>query len=87
VIDELATNTWENVANALPHLEPRESIYLASGSLHAHRGRRYLCRQRPEACSRVRVAGGYEPFRMLWWKVPAFLYEIRAWIRDRRRCG
>ena len=83
VVEKRARSTWENVACSLPSLQGFDRIFVASDSLHAYRGRRYLCRQQPSLCDRTAVAAGYEPFSLLWWKVPAALYELRAWLRDR----
>ncbi len=82
-IEPRARNTWENVEYSLPFLDGFAHILVASDTLHAYRGRRYLCRQRPELCDRVSVAPAYEPFARPWWKLGAVLYEAHAWIRDR----
>ena len=82
VAEREARSTWENVALSLPLLEGFDAIYVASDSLHAKRGRRYLCKQRPDLCPRTLAVGGHHPFELLWWKVPASLWELRAWLRD-----
>ena len=82
-IEDRAQNTWQNVEYSLPLLDGFEHLFVASDPLHAHRGRRYLCRQRPDWCDRVAVAPAYQPFARPWWKVGAVLYEVQAWIRDR----
>lgn len=82
VAERAARNTWENVALSLPSLEGFDSLYVVSDSLHALRGRRYVCEQRPELCARTFAAGAYHPFEGLWWKVPGSLWEGRAWLRD-----
>ena len=82
-IERRAQNTWQNVAYSLPLLDGFAHRFVASDTLHAYRGRRYLCRQRPAWCDRVAVAPAYEPFARPWWKVGAVLYEVHAWIRDR----
>ncbi len=82
VAEREARSTWENVALSIPLLTGYDTIYVASDSLHAYRGRRYLCKQRPDLCPRAVAIGGYHPFELLWWKVPASLWELRAWLRD-----
>ena len=81
-IERRAQNTWQNVEYSLPLLDGFAHLFVASDTLHAYRGRRYLCRQRPAWCDRVAVAPAYEPFARPWWKVGAVLYEVHAWIRD-----
>ena len=83
VMEDRAQNTWQNVEYALPFLEGFAAIFVASDALHAHRGRRYLCRQRPPWCDRVASAPAYEPLARPLWKIGAALYELHAWIRDR----
>ena len=83
VLESRAQNTWQNVAYSLPFLDGFEHLFVASDTLHAYRGRRYLCRQRPALCDRVAVAPAYEPFARPLWKIGAVLYELHAWIRDR----
>ncbi len=82
-IESRARNTWENVEYSLPFLDGFEYLFIASDTIHAYRGRRYLCRQRPAWCDRVAVAPAYEPFARPGWKIGAVLYELHAWIRDR----
>ena len=83
VIEDRAQNTWQNVEFSLPFLDGFAHLFVASDTLHAFRGRRYLCRQRPDWCDRVAVAPAYEPFARPWWKVGAVLYEMHAYVRDR----
>ena len=78
-----ATSTWENVAFSLPHLADRDAIFVASEGLHARRGVRYLCRQRPDLCARTRPIADYAPLERPWWKAGAALYELWSWLRDR----
>jgi uncharacterized SAM-binding protein YcdF (DUF218 family) len=82
-IEARARNTWQNVEYSLPLLDGFEHLFVASDTLHAYRGRRYLCRQRPLLCQRVAVAPAHDPFARPWWKIGAVLYELHAWIRDR----
>jgi uncharacterized SAM-binding protein YcdF (DUF218 family) len=81
--EDRAQNTWQNVEFSLPFLDGFEHLFVASDTLHAYRGKRYLCRQRPAWCGRVAVAPAYEPFARPWWKIGAVLYELHAWVRDR----
>jgi uncharacterized SAM-binding protein YcdF (DUF218 family) len=83
VIEDRAKNTWQNVEFSLPFLDGFGHLFVASDTLHAFRGRRYLCRQRPGWCDRVAVAPAYEPLARPWWKVGAVLYELHAYVRDR----
>jgi vancomycin permeability regulator SanA len=83
VLEDQARSTWENVGCGLRRLGGFDRIFVASDSLHARRGVRYLCRQAPDLCARTFAAGGYESFALLWWKLPAALYELRARVRDR----
>jgi vancomycin permeability regulator SanA len=77
-----ARNTWQNVEYSLPLLEGYERVWVTSNSLHAHRARRYFCRQAPTACDRVRIASRYEPFSELFGKVFMLAYELAAATRD-----
>ena len=81
--EDRAQNTWQNVEFSLPFLDGFEHLFVASDTLHAYRGKRYLCRQRPAWCDRVAVVPAYEPFVRPWWKIGAVLYELHAWVRDR----
>ena len=83
VIENRAQNTWQNIEYALPFLDGFAHLFIASDPLHALRGRRYLCKQRPAWCDRVAIAPAYEPFARPLWKIGAVLYELQAWIRDR----
>jgi uncharacterized SAM-binding protein YcdF (DUF218 family) len=47
VLEEAATNTWENLTLAVPLIEAFDTIIIASDPLHAWRSRRYLARQDP----------------------------------------
>ena len=82
VLERQATTTWENVQLSLPALEGYDAIVIASDGIQVHRAKRYLCRQRPDLCARTSAFSVYSPFRLFWWKVPAALYELRAYLRD-----
>ncbi len=77
-----ATNTWENVGCAWPYVRSASRIVLASDPLHAHRARRYLCRQQPSRCGDAVAAAAYQPFTLPWFKVPATVHEGVAALRD-----
>jgi uncharacterized SAM-binding protein YcdF (DUF218 family) len=80
--EKQATNTWENIKYAIPLLEKYKRIFIASDTIHPYRGKRYLCKQRPDICNRTFVVVSYKPFSLLLWKVAALLHELFAWIRD-----
>jgi vancomycin permeability regulator SanA len=82
VLERSARNTFENVALGAPLLAGYDTLYIASEPLHGRRARRYLCRQSPALCPRAALAAAYRPFDRIWWKLPAALYELRAWLRD-----
>jgi uncharacterized SAM-binding protein YcdF (DUF218 family) len=71
-----ARSTWENIKFSLPRLQGYDKILVVSNSLHAHRGRRYLCRQRQDLCNRTFVAATYQSFRLGWWQVLESFYEL-----------
>jgi vancomycin permeability regulator SanA len=82
VLETHAQNTWENIKLSIPLVEKYNRMLIASDSLHAHRGRRYLCKQRPNLCERTFVAVSYQPFERWWWKIAAGCHELFAWGRD-----
>jgi uncharacterized SAM-binding protein YcdF (DUF218 family) len=82
LMETQAQNTWENIKFSMPFLEKYDSIIIASDSLHAQRGRRYLCKQRPDLCGHTFVAAEYRPFDRWWWKVATTLNELFSWVRD-----
>jgi uncharacterized SAM-binding protein YcdF (DUF218 family) len=82
VLETQAQNTWENIKFSIPSLEKYHRILIASDSLHAQRGRRYLCKQHPNLCERTFVAVKYRPFERWWWKIASSCHELFAWGRD-----
>ena len=82
VLETHAQNTWENIKFATPLVAKYNRILITSSSLHAHRGRRYLCKQSPDLCERTFVAVRYQPFERWWWKIAAGCHELFAWVRD-----
>ena len=86
VRERAARNTWENVAFSLPLLADEDVLYVASEALHARRGVRYVCRQRPDLCARTQpVADAIPLLRGLWWKPGAVVYELWTRLRDASR--
>ena len=82
VLETHAQNTWENIKFSIPLLDRYNQILIASDSLHAQRGRRYLCKQRPNLCDRTFVAVTYRPFDRWWWKIATGCHELFSWGRD-----
>jgi uncharacterized SAM-binding protein YcdF (DUF218 family) len=82
LMETQAQNTWENIRRSTPFLEKYDSILIASDSLHAQRGRRYLCKQRPDLCNRAFVTAEYRPLDHWWWKIATALNELFSWGRD-----
>jgi uncharacterized SAM-binding protein YcdF (DUF218 family) len=89
-LETQARNTWENIKFSIPILSKsadldftkKHPILIASDSLHAQRGRRYLCTQRPDLCAQTFVAVKYQPFDRWWWKIGFGCYELFTWVRD-----
>jgi uncharacterized SAM-binding protein YcdF (DUF218 family) len=82
LMETQARNTWENIKRSMPFLEKYDSILIASDSLHAQRGRRYLCKQRPDLCDQAFVTAEYRPLDHWWWKIATALNELFSWGRD-----
>jgi uncharacterized SAM-binding protein YcdF (DUF218 family) len=90
ILETQARNTWENIKFSIPILVKstdvdstrKHQIAIVSDSLHAQRGRRYLCKQRPDLCAQTFVAVKYQPFERWWWKVSSGCYELFTWGRD-----
>lgn len=82
VLETQARTTWENIKFSIPTLAKSDRILIASDSLHAQRGRRYLCKQHPDLCARTFVAVTYRPFDRSWWKIATACHELFAWGRD-----
>jgi uncharacterized SAM-binding protein YcdF (DUF218 family) len=82
LMETQAQNTWENIKRSIPFLEKYDSILIASDSLHAQRGRRYLCKQRSDLCNRAFVTAEYRPLDHWWWKIATALNELFSWGRD-----
>ena len=70
VLEEAATNTWENLTLAVPLVEAFDTIVIASDPLHAWRSRRYLARQRPDLGRRLAFADDYRLLERWWLKLP-----------------
>jgi uncharacterized SAM-binding protein YcdF (DUF218 family) len=84
-LEREARNTWQNVELGLPLVGDADVVLVASDPLHARRGVRYLCRQRPERCAHAFPVSRYAPIERAWWKLPAALYELRQWLREPAR--
>lgn len=80
-VETQARTTWENIKFSISKLEKSDLILIVSDSLHAHRGRRYLCKQRPDLCDRSLIVVRYQPFDC-WWKILSAGHELFAWVRD-----
>jgi uncharacterized SAM-binding protein YcdF (DUF218 family) len=85
VLEEAATNTWENLTLAVPLIEAFDTIIIASDPLHASRSRRYLAQQRPDLGRRLAFADDYRPLERWWLKLPIAAYELTIVARDRLR--
>lgn len=85
VLEEAATNTWENLTLAVPLIEAFDTIVIASDPLHASRSRRYLAKQRPDLGVRLVFADDYRVLERWWLKLPIAVYELLAVTRDRLR--
>lgn len=81
ILETQARTTWENIKFSIPKLAKSDRILIASDPLHAQRGRRYLCKQRPDLCDLTFVRAEYRPFDR-WWKIASAGYELFAWGRD-----
>jgi uncharacterized SAM-binding protein YcdF (DUF218 family) len=81
-LETQARNTWENIKFSIPLIGKYDRILIASDSLHAQRGRRYLCKQRADLCGRTFVTVRYQFVDRWWWKIGSGCYELFAWGRD-----
>lgn len=77
-----STSTEENIANSLPKLAGRARIVVVSDGLHAHRGLRYLCRQRPDLCPRACAYAENRPFELYFFKWAGCVIEAWSALRD-----
>jgi uncharacterized SAM-binding protein YcdF (DUF218 family) len=87
VLEEEATNTWENVLLTAPLIEAFDTIVIASDPVHASRSRRYLAEQRPDLGVRLVFADDYRVLERWWLKLPTAAYELTIVARDRLRSG
>jgi uncharacterized SAM-binding protein YcdF (DUF218 family) len=81
-LETQARSTWENIKFSIPKLEKYDSILITSDGLHAQRGRRYLCQQRPDLCQKTFVTVEYRLFDQSWWKILSGGYELFAWGKN-----
>ncbi len=86
VLEDRSRSTFENIEHALAIIGDAEQLAICSDPLHACRGRRYVCRQRPELTARLVRADDYRPFEHPLLKVASVAYELPriAWIRRRQ---
>lgn len=82
IIENSSRTTWENIGCSARYLDKDSRVLLVSDVFHAQRAKRYACRQDAALCSKVIAAGAKPPFELLWWSVPASLYELGARLRD-----
>ncbi|UNK69785.1 YdcF family protein [Microbacterium sp. H1-D42] len=52
-LDLDSRSTWENVTNAIPHIEHADTIKIVSNGPHAEMGREILWQQRPDLAARL----------------------------------
>ena len=53
VLDDTSRSTWQNIANAIPHLERADTIKIVSNAPHGQMGREILWHQRPDLAQRL----------------------------------
>lgn len=53
ILDADSRSTWQNIANAIPHLEGADTIKVVSNAPHAQMGREILWAQRPDLAARL----------------------------------
>lgn len=82
VLDRASRSTWENIQNAIPHLEDHDVIKIVSNSQHAELGRTYLQKLRPDLAGRLVRAAEYRFGELVVVKVVAAALHLR---RQRRR--
>ncbi|MGR8981202.1 MAG: YdcF family protein [Gammaproteobacteria bacterium] len=82
IVEGRSRTTWENIGCSAPLLKGGNRVLLVSDSLHAHRAKRYACRQIPSLCQKVFAVGGMPPLALFWWSVPAAAHELLARLRD-----
>ncbi|MBU4214192.1 MAG: YdcF family protein [Actinobacteria bacterium] len=59
LLDTESVNTWGNIQRAIPLVEDKDSITIASNPLHGEKARAYLWAQRPDLAARLRRAEDY----------------------------
>jgi uncharacterized SAM-binding protein YcdF (DUF218 family) len=87
LLEEAATNTWENLVLTAPLIEAFDTIVIASDPVHAWRSRRYLVKQRPDLGVRLVFADDYRVLERWWLKLPTAVYELTIVARARLRPG
>lgn len=85
ILEEQARTTWQNLEFGAPLVADADVIKVASNSLHAWRGRRFLWRQRPDLAAKLAAADDYR-FGEYWWlKTPLAVYEAIGQWREWRK--
>lgn len=82
IIERRARSTWENVGCSKPYFKDALQVLIVSDTLHAHRAKKYACRQDSRHCSSVFAIGVIPPLSALWWSIPLAANEIRVKIKD-----
>lgn len=85
VLEERARTTWQNLEFSAPLVADADVIKVASNSLHAYRGRRFLRRQRPDLAARLAAADDYRFGEYSWLKARLAVYEAVGQWREWRR--
>jgi uncharacterized SAM-binding protein YcdF (DUF218 family) len=83
VLETRSRSTLENMRFALPLVETRDFIAIASDPMHAARARRYALQQRPDLVGRLVFAENYRFMERWWLKVPTAAYELYIAARHR----
>ncbi|AMM21094.1 hypothetical protein AX769_14290 [Frondihabitans sp. PAMC 28766] len=75
VLDERATNTWQNVLFSRPLFAAAGPIIVASNTFHARRTRRYLAKQDPSLAPRLTRGRDWLPGEFILLKPLLVAYE------------
>lgn len=80
ILETRAASTWQNLQYSAPLAAGADVVKVASNSLHAWRGRRFLRRQDPALAARLAPAHDYRFGEHWWLKTPLAIYEaVGAW--------
>lgn len=86
-LDDQSLSTWQNIDNAIPHVEHAEAIKIVSNSVHAEKGRAYLWSMRPDLGARLRRGEDYRLGEIALLKPLAAVIGLTAlarWERQQR---